>query len=96
VQGRDVFNEKPAAAEVLAEAEQAKVLPAAATLHTSLGDITLRLESELCPKTVENFTTHAQNGYYDGVIFHRIIKKFMLQTGTSSGRLELAAAVMLD
>jgi peptidylprolyl isomerase domain and WD repeat-containing protein 1 len=76
-----VFNEKPAAAEIFAEAEELKVLPAAATLHTSLGDITLRLENELCPKTIENFTMHARNGYYDGIIFHRIIKNFMLQTG---------------
>lgn len=84
VQGRDVFNEKPAAAEILADAEEVKVLPAAATLHTTLGDVTVRLENELCPKTVENFTTHAKNGYYDGVIFHRVIKNFMLQTGADS------------
>lgn len=38
-----------------------------------------------CPKTVENFTTHAKNGYYDGVIFHRVIKGFMLQTGDPLG-----------
>ena len=38
-----------------------------------------------CPKTVENFTTHAKNGYYDGIIFHRVIKGFMLQTGDPLG-----------
>ena len=37
------------------------------------------------PKTVENFTTHAKNGYYDSTIFHRIIKSFMLQTGDPLG-----------
>jgi cyclophilin family peptidyl-prolyl cis-trans isomerase len=41
----------------------------------------MRLFPEECPRTVENFTTHARNGYYDGVIFHRIIKGFMLQVG---------------
>lgn len=40
-----------------------------------------------CPKTVENFTTHAKNGYYDGIIFHRVIKGFMLQTGDPLGEL---------
>ncbi|KFM27726.1 Peptidylprolyl isomerase domain and WD repeat-containing protein 1 [Auxenochlorella protothecoides] len=38
-----------------------------------------------CPRTVENFTTHARNGYYDGVLFHRVIKGFMLQTGDPLG-----------
>ncbi len=36
-------------------------------------------------QTVENFTTHAKNGYYDGIVFHRIIKGFMLQTGDPLG-----------
>ncbi len=36
-------------------------------------------------QTVENFTTHASNGYYDGVIFHRVIKGFMIQTGDPLG-----------
>jgi peptidylprolyl isomerase domain and WD repeat-containing protein 1 len=37
------------------------------------------------PRTIENFTTHAKNGYYDGVIFHRVIKGFMIQTGDPMG-----------
>jgi hypothetical protein len=49
------------------------------------GDITLKLFPEECPHTVENFTTHAKNGYYDNVIFHRVIKGFMLQTGDPLG-----------
>lgn len=52
---------------------------------SSQGDITLKLFPQECPRTVENFTTHAKNGYYDNVIFHRVIKGFMLQTGDPLG-----------
>lgn len=38
-----------------------------------------------CPRTVENFCTHARDGYYDNVIFHRVIKGFMIQTGDPLG-----------
>ena len=48
---------------------------------TSMGDISIRLFPEKAPKTVENFTTHAKNGYYDGIVFHRVIKDFMIQGG---------------
>jgi hypothetical protein len=83
LQGRDVFNEKPAEAELVGADANATsaVLPPAATLHTSLGDIMIRLHGEQCPRSVENFATHAKSGYYDGIIFHRIIKNFMIQTG---------------
>ena len=49
-----------------------------AVMHTNMGDITLRLYPEVAPKTVENFLTHAKNGYYNGLIFHRVIKDFMI------------------
>ena len=52
-----------------------------AIMHTSMGDISIRLFPDHCPKTVENFTTHAKNGYYDGIVFHRVIKDFMIQGG---------------
>lgn len=52
-----------------------------AVMHTSMGDISIRLFPEKAPKTVENFTTHAKNGYYDGIVFHRVIKDFMIQGG---------------
>ncbi len=52
-----------------------------AVMHTSHGDISLRLFPEKAPKTVENFVTHAKNGYYNGIIFHRVIKDFMIQGG---------------
>ena len=38
-----------------------------------------------CPKTVENFAVHSRNGYYNGNIFHRVIKQFMIQTGDPQG-----------
>ena len=58
-----------------------------AVMHTSMGDISIRLFAEKAPKTVENFVTHAKTGYYDGLIFHRVIKDFMIQGGdpTSTG-----------
>lgn len=85
MQGRDIFNEKPVEEELLGGdgAVQEQALPAAATLHTSVGDIMVKLHHEQCPRTVENFSTHAKNGYYDTALFHRIIKNFMIQTGVS-------------
>lgn len=46
-----------------------------------MGDIKIMLFEEQAPKAVENFVTHAQNGYYDGVVFHRVIEDFMIQGG---------------
>jgi peptidyl-prolyl cis-trans isomerase B (cyclophilin B) len=56
-----------------------------ATLNTSKGTITIALFGEEAPKTVENFTTLAQKGFYDGLIFHRVIEGFMLQGGCPQG-----------
>ncbi len=56
-----------------------------AVMHTSMGDISIRLFADKAPKAVENFTTHAKNGYYDGLIFHRVIKDFMIQGGDPLG-----------
>lgn len=56
-----------------------------ATIKTSLGDMEILLFPDVAPKAVENFTTHAENGYYDGLIFHRIIKGFMIQGGDPEG-----------
>ena len=56
-----------------------------AVMHTSMGDISLRLFGDKAPKAVENFTTHAQNGYYNGLIFHRVIRDFMIQGGDPLG-----------
>ena len=54
-------------------------------LHTNHGDITLRLFPDDAPIAVENFVTHARNGFYDGVIFHRVIEEFMIQGGDPDG-----------
>lgn len=56
-----------------------------AVLHTNHGDITLRFFPQEAPLAVENFTTHARNGYYDGLIFHRICPGFMIQGGCPRG-----------
>ena len=60
-----------------------------ATMHTNHGPIELELFDEDAPKTVENFVKLARDGFYDGVIFHRVIPDFMIQggdpTGTGSG-----------
>ena len=56
-----------------------------AVLHTDAGDIKIVLYPEQAPKAVENFTTHAKEGYYDGLTFHRIIDGFMVQGGDPNG-----------
>lgn len=56
-----------------------------ATIHTTLGDIHMKLFATECPKTVENFCVHSKTGYYNGHIFHRVIKGFMVQTGDPTG-----------
>ncbi len=68
--------DKPQSGETIAE------------INTNMGKISVRLFSDLVPKTVENFVTHAKNGYYNGIIFHRVINNFMIQGGdpTATGR----------
>jgi len=84
--GRDVFNEKPSKEDLqLAQREAKGPLPRMACINTSYGEVHVKLFPDECPKTVENFTTHARNGYYDGLIFHRVIKGFMVQTGDPLG-----------
>ena len=56
-----------------------------AILHTTMGDVKFKLFPEYAPKTVENFTTHIKNGYYTGIIFHRVINDFMIQGGDPTG-----------
>ena len=56
-----------------------------ATIKTNMGEIKVKLFPEEAPKTVENFTTHAKKGYYNGLIFHRVIKDFMIQGGDPTG-----------
>lgn len=90
---RDVFNEKPMVkggergVGVVKEGEmlKRKVLAKRATLHTTEGDVMISLFGSVAPKAVENFETHAKNGYFNQVVFHRVIKGFMIQTGDPEG-----------
>jgi len=84
---RDVFNEKPTKEDMISatESSSASKLYETAVIHTSLGDIHLKLFAAECPRTVENFCQHARSGYYNGHIFHRVIKAFMIQTGDPLG-----------
>lgn len=56
-----------------------------AVVNTNLGSFQIRFFPEQAPKAVENFITHAKNGYYNGVVFHRILKDFMIQGGDPTG-----------
>lgn len=57
-------------------------------LTTSLGDITLELESDKAPVTVENFLAYVRSGYYAGTVFHRVIPGFMIQGGGLDEKLQ--------
>lgn len=87
---RDILNEPPDVDDLLLDhmdgkdQEEAK-LGKEAILRTTKGDIHIRLFPDETPRTVENFCGHARTGYYDNVIFHRVIKSFMLQTGDPLG-----------
>ncbi len=87
---RDILNEPPDADDLLLNnmdgknAEETK-LGKEAILRTTMGDIHIRLFPEETPRTVENFCGHARSNYYDNVIFHRVIKGFMIQTGDPKG-----------
>jgi cyclophilin family peptidyl-prolyl cis-trans isomerase len=62
-----------------------KAMSSTAVMHTNHGDITLELFDEDAPKTVENFKKLAGDNFYNGVIFHRVIKDFMIQGGDPTG-----------
>ena len=54
-------------------------------METTKGVIEFNLFDSTAPKTCENFITHAKNGYYNGIIFHRVIEQFMIQGGDPTG-----------
>ena len=54
-------------------------------ITTNKGDITVKLFPKYAPLAVENFLTHAKDGYYNGLLFHRVINNFMIQTGDPKG-----------
>mmetsp|Transcript_468 Transcript_468/g.1402 ORF Transcript_468/g.1402 Transcript_468/m.1402 type:complete len:311 (-) Transcript_468:542-1474(-) len=89
IMNRDVMNEPPDADDMMVagggRGESENKLGSEAILRTTKGDIHVRLFPNAVPRTVENFCGHSKSGYYDDVIFHRIIKGFMLQTGDPLG-----------
>lgn len=58
------------------------------TLHTNFGDISLELDFEKAPKTAANFKKYAEDGFYNGTIFHRVIDNFMVQGGGFTADME--------
>ncbi|XP_013401438.1 peptidylprolyl isomerase domain and WD repeat-containing protein 1-like isoform X2 [Lingula anatina] len=84
---RDIFNERPSKEDIVAATQDASYTRVASTavIYTTMGDIHIKLFPKECPKTVENFCVHSRNGYYNGHIFHRVIKGFMIQTGDPLG-----------
>ncbi|KAJ7212087.1 hypothetical protein GGX14DRAFT_621669 [Mycena pura] len=87
---RDVFNERPTREEqnvatTAVTANGPSPLANSATIHTTMGDMHLRLFPAQAPKAVENFVGHARSGFFEGIIFHRVIPKFMIQTGDPLG-----------
>jgi peptidylprolyl isomerase domain and WD repeat-containing protein 1 len=100
VLSRDILNEAPDASDLLQASHMggrgmggedhldAPINHTTATkviLRTTHGDISIKLFPKETPRTIENFVGHAQSGYYDNVIFHRIIPGFMVQTGDPLG-----------
>ncbi|KAK2167665.1 hypothetical protein LSH36_25g01026 [Paralvinella palmiformis] len=83
----DVFNEKPSKEEMVSATQDVSYtrISDSATIHTSMGDLHIKLFPKECPKTVENFCVHSRNGYFNGHLFHRVIKSFMIQTGDPLG-----------
>lgn len=75
----------PGSADDLIQFQQPQKGDTIATMKTSKGDIKIRLFEKQAPKAVENFVTHAKNGYYDGLSFHRVIGNFMIQGGDPNG-----------
>jgi len=86
-QGRDFQNERILGVQTHQQQKIAKkkTLPTHVVIYTSMGEVYCDLFPDQCPKTVENFVTHAKNGYYNNLIFHRVIKGFMVQTGDPEG-----------
>ncbi len=67
------------------EKQSAKAEPATAVFSTNMGDFEVKLATDYAPKTSENFIKLAQKGFYDGLIFHRVIDNFMIQGGDPNG-----------
>lgn len=80
---RNIYDDKEH--EVGYQLDKPSVGEEVAILHTTMGDISMRFFPEAAPKAVENFITHAKDGYFDGLTFHRVINNFMIQGGDPKG-----------
>lgn len=69
----------------LPQLQRAQTGDTIAVMHTNYGDMSFRLFPEYAPLAVENFITHSKDGYYNGVIFHRVINNFVIQAGDPTG-----------
>lgn len=76
----------PTASKTMVEEKQAdKKTDTIVVFETNQGKIEIKLFPKIAPLAVENFMTHTKNGYYNGLIFHRVIKNFMIQGGDPTG-----------
>ncbi len=82
------FVTAPSRAQEAAPAAAATPAPVYVSMQTSLGTIYLELNAAKAPISVANFTTYAKEGFYNGTIFHRVIKSFMIQGGGFSASLD--------
>ena len=88
LENKDVNNENNQIGGVelnLEQLQMPKVGEEVAIIKTNHGEIKVRLFPEVAPKAVENFKTHAKDGYYNGVTFHRVMEDFMIQGGDPQG-----------
>lgn len=83
--GRDIYNEKPTKDDQAIASMQMGDDISTAIIHTSFGDIYVKLFPQYAPKAVKNFIEHSKSGYYENCLFHRVIKSFMIQTGDPLG-----------
>lgn len=81
----DVEKQEEEKEEVEYQFERPKKGDTVATIKTNHGDIKIKLLKDIAPRAVENFVGLANKGYYDGVIFHRVMKDFMIQGGDPTG-----------
>jgi peptidylprolyl isomerase domain and WD repeat-containing protein 1 len=86
-ENRDVMNETLQEIEknLVIQPKASVKLATSVVIHTTMGDIAIKLMGKYCPKTVENFTGHCLSGFYNQQIFHRVVKNFMIQTGDPEG-----------
>ena len=83
--GRDIYNEKPTKDDQAIASMKMGDDISTAIIHTSFGDIYVKLFPQYAPKAVKNFIEHSKSGYYENCLFHRVIKSFMIQTGDPLG-----------